>query len=74
VAGERSEQRPGERVEADLRARIAAGEWATGQALPSIAALAEHYQVSPGVIQRVHRKLAADDLVRIKPAWGVFRA
>jgi GntR family transcriptional regulator len=74
VAGEREETRPGERVEADLRRRLAAGEWQAGQQLPSIADLAEHYQVSPGVIQRVEKHLAADGLIRIRPAWGTFRA
>jgi GntR family transcriptional regulator len=61
-------------VEADLRRRIAAGEWRGGDALPSIAVLAEQYQVSPGVVHRVLRKLAAEGLVRIVPRWGTFRA
>jgi len=71
---QRGPERPGEVVEADLRRRIDSGEWETGQALPSVAQLAEDYGVSPGVIQRVHRRLEAAGLVRIVARWGVFRA
>ena len=66
-------ERPGERVERDLRERIAAGEFAAGEMLPTVAALAGHYAVSPGVIQRVEQRLEADGLIRIVPRWGVFR-
>jgi GntR family transcriptional regulator len=61
-------------VEADLRQRIAAGEWRSGQALPTVAALADHYRVSPGVISRVLKRLEADGLVRVVPRRGTFRA
>jgi DNA-binding GntR family transcriptional regulator len=71
---QRGPERPGERVEADLRRRIDAGEWRSGQMLPTVAQLAEHYRVSPGVIQRVERRLADDGLVRVVPRWGTFRA
>ena len=71
---ERGPERPGDRVEADLRARIELGEWRHGQVLPTVAALARHYEVSPGVIQRVERRLETDGLVRIVARWGVFRA
>jgi len=66
-------ERPGERVEADVRRRIAAKEWESGQALPTVAALAGHYQVSPGVIARTLKRLEADGLVRVVPRWGTFR-
>lgn len=62
------------RVDADLRQRIASGEWQPDQALPTVAALADHYQVSPGVVHRVLRRLADDGLARIVPRWGTFRA
>ena len=42
--------------------------------LPTVADLAEHYSVSPGVIQRVLKRLQADGLVRVIPRWGTFRA
>jgi GntR family transcriptional regulator len=71
---QRGVERPGERVERDLRERLAAGEWEPGQMLPTVAVLAAFYAVSPGVIQRVEQRLAADGLIRIVARWGVFRA
>jgi len=39
-------------------------EWASGEALPAVASLAAHYEVSG----------AADDgLIEIVPQWGTFR-
>jgi DNA-binding GntR family transcriptional regulator len=70
----RTPERPGETVAADLRRRIAAGEWEVDEALPTTAALAEHYGVSQATITRVLRTLAAEGLVRTVPRWGVFRA
>jgi GntR family transcriptional regulator len=64
---------PSSRVEADLRRRIAAGEWASGGALPTVARLADHYRVGKGTVSRVLRRLEADGLVRIVPRWGTFR-
>jgi DNA-binding GntR family transcriptional regulator len=70
---DRTPERPGERVEADLRHRIASGEGQADQALPTVATLAEHYKVSPGVVHRVLKRLGADGLVRIVPRWGTFK-
>jgi DNA-binding GntR family transcriptional regulator len=42
----RGPERPYEIVAADPRRRIAAGEWQPGEALPVVAVLADHYQVS----------------------------
>ena len=64
---------PGRRVEADLRARIAAGEWERDERLPAVADLAVHYDVARGTITAAMRKLAADGLVEIVPGWGTFR-
>jgi GntR family transcriptional regulator len=61
-------------VERDLRERIAAGEWQRGEALPTVAAFSEHYRVSPGVVQRVLKRLQADGLVTVVARWGTFRA
>ena len=69
----RGPQRPFETVAADLRRRIAAGEWEVDEALPTTAALAEHYHVSQSTITRVLRNLAAEGLVRTVPRWGTFR-
>jgi len=70
----RTPQRPSETVAADLRRRIAADEWAVDEALPTTAALAEHYGVSQATITRVLRALAAEGLVHTVPRWGTFRA
>jgi GntR family transcriptional regulator len=70
----RSEQRPGERVAADLRRRIEAGEWQSGEALPTVADLSEHYGVGKATITRVMRRLSDEGLVRVVPRWGTFRA
>ena len=65
---------PSERVEADLRRRIAAGEWEPGGQLPTVAVLAEHYSTSGATISKVLRRLADDCLLTIIPSWGIFRA
>ncbi len=70
----RTPERPSERVEAELRRRVEAGEWASGDALPTVARLAEHYGVARGSVARALRALADDGLVRIVPRWGTFRA
>ena len=69
----RSEQLPSARVEADLRRRLDAGEWATGEALPPVAQLAGEYGVARGTVAKVLAKLADEGLVRIVPRWGTFR-
>jgi DNA-binding GntR family transcriptional regulator len=70
----RTEERPGERVAADLRRRMSGGEWASGEALPTVAELAASYQVGKATVTRALRVLAAEGLVRTVPRWGTFRA
>jgi GntR family transcriptional regulator len=70
----RTEELPSDRVAADLRRRIAAGECDHGEALPAVAALAAQYEVSRGAVSRALRVLADEGLVRIVPRWGTFRA
>jgi DNA-binding GntR family transcriptional regulator len=70
----RGPERPFEIVAADLRRRLAAGEWPPGGALPTVAALAEHYGVSKATVTRTLRILADEGLVRVVPRWGTFRA
>ena len=60
-------------VAADLRRRIAAGEWQSGAALPTVAAFAEQYGVSRSTITRVLGILADESLVTVVPRWGTFR-
>lgn len=70
----RGPERPYEIVAADLRRRIAAGEWQPDEALPTVAALADHYRVSKTTVTRTLRMLADEGLVRVVPRWGTFRA
>ena len=56
------------RVEADLRRRLEAGEWASGEALPSVAGLASHYGVARGTVAKALRRLAD----AISDLWGGF--
>jgi DNA-binding GntR family transcriptional regulator len=70
----RGPERPSEIVAADLRRRIAACEWDVDEALPTNAALAEHYHVSQATVTRTLRILAGEGLVRTVPRWGTFRA
>ena len=69
----REREMPSRRVEADLRRRIEAEEWASGQALPSIASLADHYGVSRATVAKALRRMADDGLVEVVPQWGTFR-
>lgn len=70
----RTPERPSERVAADLRRRVAAGEWEPGAALPTVAALADEYEVSRATVTRVLRLLAGEGIVRVVPRWGTFAA
>lgn len=74
VPDERQPQLPTDRVEAELRARVEAGEWAPGERLPSIPKLAEHHHTSRATMNRAVRRLADDGLLTIVPNWGTFRA
>lgn len=69
----RGPQRPSETVAAGLRERIQAGEWEPGEALPTVAALAAHYDVARATVTRALRTLEAEGLVSIIPRWGTFR-
>ena len=64
---------PVTRVAADLRARVRAGEWSSGQALPAMIALAEHYKTSRSTVAKALKRMEADGLIEIVPQWGTFR-
>ena len=64
---------PSAKVEASLRTRVQAGEWASGEALPAMAALAEEYGVSRASVAKALRRMADAGLVEIVPQWGTFR-
>lgn len=65
---------PSKRVEEDLRARIARGEWKSGDRLPAVAELAAHYEVARSTVVAAERRIAEDGLIEIVSNWGVFRA
>jgi DNA-binding GntR family transcriptional regulator len=69
----RSPELPSARVEADLRRRLAAREWARDEALPTVADLAEQYRVARGTVARALRALEEEGLVRIVARWGTFK-
>lgn len=53
-----------ERIEADLRRRIAAGEWPPGARLPTVDQLCEHYGVSAQPVRRALERLEIAGLVQ----------
>lgn len=55
-----------------ITARIEAGEYPPGERLPTIAALAELYSVSPATISRAMIVLRAQGTVVGSPGRGVF--
>ena len=65
---------PSERVANDLRAKIKAGDYAPGEALPSLAKLAESYQVSESAASRAMDTLRAEGIIVTRPRWGSFVA
>jgi GntR family histidine utilization transcriptional repressor len=64
---------PSRRVESELRRRLASDEWASGDALPPVAALAGEYGTSGATVSKVLRKLADEGLAEVVPRWGVFK-
>jgi GntR family transcriptional regulator len=69
----RGPELPSRHVEADLRQRCLAGEWESGERMPAVADLAEHYRVARNTVMKALRRLADDGLVEIVPNWGTFR-
>ncbi len=53
------------RVADDLRARLRAGEWARGDVLPSLRALAEHYGVGQNTIRLAVDQLKSEGRVQV---------
>jgi len=61
-----------ERIAADLRARILAGEWPPGSRLPSRIELAQQYGVGDRVMARPIADLCADGLLTTTRASGTY--
>jgi DNA-binding GntR family transcriptional regulator len=70
---DRTRQRPSARVEAAIRARIAAGEWEPEQRMPSVAEFATEYDVSRSSVAKALQRIASDGLIEVVPQWGTFR-
>jgi DNA-binding transcriptional regulator YhcF (GntR family) len=54
-------------IKADLRARIAAGEWPPGVRLPRVQTLARHYQLGGQTMSKAIADLAGEGLLTIGP-------
>jgi hypothetical protein len=69
----RTAQPPSKRVETDIRARLARGEWSPGDRLPPVHELSDNYGVARSTIIAALRRIEADGLIEIVPNWGTFR-
>lgn len=65
-------EHPHRQIAASLRERIRAGEWAPGERLPSIPALAEAYRVAKQTIQRAIDQLRVEGLLITRPGSGTY--
>ncbi|HEV7897832.1 MAG TPA: GntR family transcriptional regulator [Planosporangium sp.] len=63
---------PHRQISAQLRARIHRGEWAPGERLPSIPAIAEMYGVAKQTVQRAIDQLRVEGLLITKPGSGTY--
>lgn len=62
------------RIAADIRERIAAGEWAVGDKLPSRAEMAVEYDVHPQTMRLAHLLLRRTGILEGEKGRGVFVA
>jgi GntR family transcriptional regulator len=65
-------EHPHRQIAAALRQRIRAGEWAPGDRLPSIPAIAESYGVAKQTVQRTVDQLRVEGLLITRPGSGTF--
>jgi GntR family transcriptional regulator len=65
-------EHPHRQIAASLRQRIRAGEWAAGERLPSIPALADAYSVAKQTVQRTIDQLRVEGLLITRPGSGTF--
>ncbi|MFD7340003.1 GntR family transcriptional regulator [Streptomyces violascens] len=63
---------PYQKVADDLRRRLAAGEWAVGDKLPSRAQLAARYKVGPNVLQKAQERLIIEGLLEGRSGSGTY--
>jgi GntR family transcriptional regulator len=65
-------EHPHRQIAAQLRAKIRRGDWAAGEQLPSIPALAVMYGVAKQTVQRTIDQLRVEGLLITKPGSGTF--
>jgi len=70
----RSSQLPSERLAAELRRKIGAGDWRPGDQLPSVTELSQAYSVSRATVSKALRTLVGEGLVVTRHGWGTFVA
>ncbi|MFJ1707010.1 GntR family transcriptional regulator [Kitasatospora sp. NPDC088346] len=56
----------------DLRRRLDAGEWTSGDRLPSRARLAAEYQVGPSILQQAQEQLIREGLLEGRAGSGTY--
>jgi GntR family transcriptional regulator len=61
-----------EQIAARVRAAVAAGDLASGDALPSVRSLARELRVNPATVVQAYRDLAIDGFVEIRHGQGTF--
>jgi GntR family transcriptional regulator len=72
--GTKGHELPSERVANDLRRKIKNGDWAPGEALPTVAQLAKDYGVSTASVSKALGTLRGEGLIVTRPRWGSFVA
>ena len=65
-------EHPHRQIAASLRERIRNGEWAPGERIPSIPALAEGYAVAKQTVQRTIDQLRVEGLLITRPGSGTY--
>ncbi|MFC7550045.1 GntR family transcriptional regulator [Plantactinospora sp. GCM10030261] len=63
---------PHRQIAAQLRARIRQGDWAAGERLPSIPAIAEMFGVAKQTVQRAIDQLRVEGVLITKPGSGTY--
>jgi len=65
-------EHPHRQIAAQIRSRIRAGDWAPGERLPSIPAIAEMYGVAKQTVQRTIDQLRIEGVLITKPGSGTY--
>lgn len=65
---------PTDRVERELRERLASGEWTPGERIPSVGTLADQLHSSRVTVSKAVRRLVDDGLLVVLPNYGTFVA